>query len=60
MNTWTDPVVEEVRAARAAYAETLRNDLALICADLREKQRAHGDRLVAFGPTPLPAEPRAA
>lgn len=54
METWIDPIVEEVRAARAAYAEEMHHDLAAICADLRRRQTAHADRIVGFEPKPAP------
>ena len=53
METWIDPIVEEVRAARAAYAKEMNNDIAAICADLRRQQAAHENRLVSFQPRPL-------
>ena len=41
METWNDPIVAEVRAAREAYAEEMHYDLAAICADLRRRQHRH-------------------
>ena len=60
MEPWTDPIVEEVRAAREAYALALNNDLAAICADLRKAQALHPERIASFGPRRLPEMPRAA
>ena len=60
MDNWTDPIVEEVRAARAAYAEAMRHDLAAICADLRAGQAQHPKRVVGFEPKPLPPVQQAA
>ena len=60
METWNDPIVEEVRAARAAYAEEMHHDLAAICADLRRRQAAHEKRVVGFQPKPLPDTQQAA
>ena len=60
METWNDPIVAEVRAAREAYAEEMHNDLAAICADLRRRQALHLIRVVAFAPKPLSKEERAA
>ena len=60
METWIDPIVEEVRAARAAYAKEMNHDLAAICADLRQQQAAHEKRVVGFEPKPLPDAQRAA
>lgn len=60
METWTDPIVEDVRAARAAYAEEMHHDLAAICADLRRLQEAHAERIVGFQPKPAPDAQQAA
>lgn len=60
METWNDPVVEEVRAARAAYAAEMNHDLAAICADLRRRQNEHAKRVVSFQPKPLPEVQQAA
>ena len=60
METWNDPVVEEVRAARAAYAEEMQHDLAAICADLRRRQMEHAKRVVSFQPKPPPDVQQAA
>ncbi len=60
METWNDPIVEEVRAARAAYAQEMHHDLAAICADLRLKQAEHAGRVVEYAPKPLPPAQRAA
>jgi len=48
-----DAVVDEVRAIREAYAESLDNDPAAIIADLRERQLKHADRLVSLSPNYL-------
>ena len=60
MEPWIDPIVEEVRAAREAYASALNHDLAAICADLRKAQALHPERIASFGPRRLPDLPRAA
>jgi hypothetical protein len=52
-----DPIVEEVRAIREAYAEQFNYDIRAMVADLKEKQKAHGRKLVSFPPkriTPVP------
>jgi hypothetical protein len=49
----SDPIVDEVRAIRAAYAESLGNDPAAIIADLRERQMHHPERLVSLSPNYL-------
>lgn len=46
----TDPVVEEVRAIREAYAERFGFDLRAICRDLREQERASDRELVSLPP----------
>ena len=60
METWNDPIVEQVRAARAMYAESMHHDLAAICADLRRKQAEHPKRVVSFQPQSVPDAKRAA
>lgn len=48
-----DPIVEEVRAIREAYADSLGNDPAAIVADLRSRQAQHPQRLVSLPPRPV-------
>ncbi|MSQ73767.1 MAG: hypothetical protein EXR27_21210 [Betaproteobacteria bacterium] len=60
MEIWNDPIVEEVRAARAAYAEEMHHDLTAICADLRRRQAEHAKRVVGFQPKPPPDAQHAA
>ena len=60
METWNDPIVAEVRAAREAYAEEMHHDLAAICADLRRRQALHVGRVTSFAPRPLPDKQQAA
>ena len=45
---WRDPIVEEVRAHRAALAAEHGNDLKTLIAALRKKQGADGRRVVSF------------
>ncbi len=47
-----DPIVEEVRRVREAYAKQFQFNLRAIAADLRKKEEAHSDRLVSFPPRP--------
>jgi len=49
---FNDPIVDEVRRARAAYAKRFNHDLDAICRDLQEKQKAEGRKLVSFPPRP--------
>ncbi len=51
---WRDPVVEEVRAIRDAYAKRFNYDLDAIAADLRKKE-SHSDRK-KVDPAPRKAE----
>jgi hypothetical protein len=52
-----DPIVEEVRAAREAYARGFDFDLRAICRDLREREREGGHDLVTFPPRrPVPLD----
>ena len=43
-----DPIVDEVRAARAAIAQEHGNDLKAIVAALKRKEGADGRRVVSF------------
>ncbi len=45
-----DPVVEEVRAAREAYARRFGYDLRALCRDLREQERTSGREFVSLPP----------
>jgi len=47
---WEDPIVEEVRKARDAYAKRFNYDLDAIYRDLKEKERRSG-RVVVPCPT---------
>ena len=38
MERWEDPIVEEVRAVREAYAKRFDYDVQAICQDLRNRQ----------------------
>jgi hypothetical protein len=52
-----DPIVAEVRAARAALLEAAGNDIHQFCRRAREKQQASGHPVVVdqSGPSPMPA-----
>lgn len=45
-----DPIVEEVRKIRDAYAKSFNYDLDAICRDLQEKQRLGKRRVVSLPP----------
>lgn len=56
-----DPIVEQVRAAREAYARRFGFDLRAICRDLREQERSSGREVVSFPPRrPEPSQSVAA
>ncbi len=46
----TDPIVQEVRAARMAHAKKFNYDLSAICADLRRIEKRCGHQLVSREP----------
>lgn len=48
----SDSIVDEVRAIREAYAESLGNDPKAIVADLCSRQSQHAQRLVSSAPRP--------
>ena len=45
---WQDPIVEEVRKARDAYAKQFNYDLDAICRDLQHRQEQSGRKLFSF------------
>lgn len=47
---WKDPIIEEVRAARAEVFREAGNDLHKLCELLREAEKQHKDRLVTGTP----------
>ena len=51
-----NPIVNEVRAAREAYAKGHRYDLAAICADLRQRQARSGRKVVNLARAKRPLE----
>jgi hypothetical protein len=48
-----DPIVDEVRAIREAYAASFGYDVDAIIADLRRSEDAHRERLVTLTPKTL-------
>ena len=48
-----DPIVDEVRRIRQAYAKRFGFDLRAMVADLRRKEQEHPERLVSFNPKPV-------
>jgi hypothetical protein len=45
-----DPIVEEVRAAREAYARKFNYDLRAMVEDLKERQKQSGRKVVTLPP----------
>jgi hypothetical protein len=45
--TWTDPVVEEVRARGRAYTDRFEHDVHAIMEDLRRHQKENPERYVS-------------
>lgn len=48
--TWTDPIVDEVRRARDAYAARFNYDLRAIWRDLKEQEQRSGRKVVSYVP----------
>ena len=48
--SWQDPIVEEVRAIREAYAARFEYDLQAIYRDLKAQERQHEWQTVSFPP----------
>ena len=46
----TDPIVDEVRRVRDAYAARFEYDLDVIFRDIKEQEEKSGRRFVSFGP----------
>ena len=48
--TWTDPIVDEVRRVRDAHAAKFNYDLRAIFRDLKAKEAASGRKYVRYEP----------
>jgi len=46
--SWSDPIVEEVRRVRDAYAARFNYDLRAIFRDLKEKEKSSGRKVVSY------------
>ena len=46
--TWSDPIVDEVRRARDAYAARFNYDLKAIYRDLKEQEKRSGRKIVSY------------
>jgi hypothetical protein len=47
--TWSDPIVDEVRRVREAYAARFNYDLRAIYRDLKEQEKRSGREVVSCG-----------
>ena len=55
--TWSDPIVDEVRRARDAYAARFDYDLRAIYRDLKEQEKRSGRKLVSYAEDARGSEP---
>jgi hypothetical protein len=55
--TWTDPIVEEVRRSRDAYAARFDYDLRAIYLDLKNRERQSGRKIVSSAESAAEIEP---
>jgi hypothetical protein len=46
--TWSDPIVDEVRRVRDAYAARFNYDLRAIYRDLKEREKRSGRKVVSY------------
>jgi len=46
--TWSDPIVDEVRRVREAYAARFHHDLRAIYRDLKEQEKRSGRQVVPY------------
>ena len=58
--TWSDPIVDEVRRTRDAYAARFHYDLRAIYRDLKEKEKRSGRQVVSYAETSTGVEPNKA
>jgi len=58
--TWSDPIVEEVRRVRDAYAACFNYDLRAIYRDLKEKEKRSGRKVVSYAEGSTGVEPNKA
>lgn len=55
--TWSDPIVDEVRRVRDAYAARFDYDLRAIYRDLKEREKRSGRKIVSYAESPTAVEP---
>ena len=48
IETWSDPIVDEVRRARDAYAARFDYDLRAIYSDLKAQEKRSGHKVVSY------------
>ena len=58
--TWSDPIVDEVRRARDAYAARFNYDLRAIYRDLKEQEKRSGRKVVSYAEGSTGVEPNKA
>ena len=58
--TWSDPIVDEVRRARDAYAARFNYDLRAIFRDLKEQEKRSGRQIVSYAEDDQQFEPNMA
>ncbi len=58
--TWSDPIVEEVRRGRDAYAARFNYDLRAIYRDLKEQEKRSGRKIVSYAEDAKAVEPNKA
>jgi len=57
---WQDPVIQETRQCREAYAATFNHDQDAIFEDIRRRQRESDRKVVSFPPRKPNEKPSAA
>ena len=55
--TWSDPIVDEVRRARDAYAARFNYDLRAIYRDLKDQEQRSGRKVVSYAESSTGVEP---
>ena len=53
---WSDPIVDEVRRARDAYAARFNYDLRAIYRDLKEQEKRSGRKVVSYAESSIRIE----
>ena len=58
--TWSDPIVDEVRRVRDAYAARFNYDLRAIYRDLKQQEKRNGRKVVSYAQDAAGSEPNQA